>query len=603
VAFSGRLTLVYSIFAVAAFAQIHPHAGARATVKLDAIAREETRQNLLHPGRIVHRPVETARPLANGGAAPAMSPRATVDPDPGYTVYGGFAAILDPYGATPPDTGGAAGPRHVVTMLNSLVAIQSRSGAILPNYPIDLNQFWSGLGDFTDTFDPRLQYDAENDRWIASAGVNAGAPNAALLIGVSQTGDPGGNWNQFRIDVGATGHWADYPVLGFNGNWIVVSANMFRLPPQGAYDRTELFVFNKSELYRNGDDKYVTFGDNLGEFCPARDYDQVADTFYWMQAFGGENGTIRISVLKGPPGAEQFIAGANAIAIQDSWAENSPDGDDFAPQRNSYAKVDTGDSRLQNCILRAGTIWCAHTVFLPADAPNSSAAQWFQVDPAASQPLQLGRIEDPSGANFYAFPSIAVNGNSDALIGYTRFSLNGYPSAGFALRAASDPPNTAPRNTIYKRGEAPYIAIGYDEGSNRWGDFSATMVDPVDDLTFWTIQEYAAAPTEGYLGRWGTWWAQIVPPSAGMSCAYAVAASNAAFDAGGGTATIAVATGAGCPWMAAGDAGWLTILSGSPGAGSGTVVFSAGANAGAAGLQGTVTIAGQAIAVSVSGAR
>ena len=25
----------------------------------------------------------------------------------------------------------------------------------------------------------------------------------------------------------------------------------------------------------------------------------------------------------------------------------------------------------------------------------------------------------------------------------------------------------------------------------RWGDYSATVVDPEDDTTFWTIQEYA----------------------------------------------------------------------------------------------------------------
>jgi len=79
-----------------------------------------------------------------------------------------------------------------------------------------------------------------------------------------------------------------------------------------------------------------------------------------------------------------------------------------------------------------------------------------------------------------------------------------------------------------------------------------------------------------------------------------VVASKAAFDAGGGTATIAVETQAGCPWMAAGDAGWLTILSGSPGSGSGTVAFSAAANAAAAAATGTVTIAGQSIGVSVS---
>lgn len=54
-----------------------------------------------------------------------------------------------------------------------------------------------------------------------------------------------------------------------------------------------------------------------------------------------------------------------------------------------------------------------------------------------------------------------------------------------------------------------------DEGSNRWGDFSATVVDPADDVTFWTIQEYAAIPTNYYLGGWATWWAAISVVSEG----------------------------------------------------------------------------------------
>ncbi|MCP4285632.1 MAG: hypothetical protein GY792_14440, partial [Gammaproteobacteria bacterium] len=43
---------------------------------------------------------------------------------------------------------------------------------------------------------------------------------------------------------------------------------------------------------------------------------------------------------------------------------------------------------------------------------------------------------------------------------------------------------------------------------NRWGDYSATAIDPVDDLTFWTLQEYAGTNVGGGVndGRWGTWW-------------------------------------------------------------------------------------------------
>jgi hypothetical protein len=56
-------------------------------------------------------------------------------------------------------------------------------------------------------------------------------------------------------------------------------------------------------------------------------------------------------------------------------------------------------------------------------------------------------------------------------------------------------------------GEDSYVK-DYGQGSVRWGDYSATVVDPSDDLTFWTLQEYAetdvgSGPSDD---RWGTWW-------------------------------------------------------------------------------------------------
>ncbi len=144
-------------------------------------------------------------------------------------------------------------------------------------------------------------------------------------------------------------------------------------------------------------------------------------------------------------------------------------------------------------------MWCTQTVFLPADAPTRSSVQWFAADPAAGTLVQRGLIDDAAGGTFYAFPSIAVNRRNDVLIGYTRFTANDYPSAGFAFRTAGPAGQLgaqAFQPAVVKPGEAPYVGRGADESSNRWGDFSATVVDPADGLGFWTIQEYAAIPTE-----------------------------------------------------------------------------------------------------------
>lgn len=505
----GRCLPLLVALSFAVHAQERRVANRHVTVNLNTIAQSASPPS---PSKSTPRPSRLAGPRSVRTGGSSITPASRVS-GAGPAQFTGFLGLLDQYGPTPPDTGGAVGPDDVFTMLNSQVAVQSRSGALRPNFPIELAQFWSGLGPFDKIFDPRILYDASADRWIAASSTNPGAANAALLFAVTETGDPAGNWHQFQIALGGAGLWADYPVLGFNKTWITLSANLMDSPPIGAYDRTEVCAFNKAALYQSFSPAYTVFSDTHGQFTPATDLDRVSDTMYFAQAVPDPNGgLIRISQLHGPAGSESFTPGAAEIAVGDTWADTSTTDSDFAPQLGSYYKVDTGDSRLQNCVLRGGSIWCAQTVFLPAAKPTRASVQWFQLDPAASRIVQRGLVDDPTSANFYAYPTIAVNQNNDAVVGYTRFTATDYPAAAFSFRMSSDPVHALRAATIFKAGEAPYIAIGVDEGSNRWGDVSATMVDPVDDQSFWTIQEFAAAPTDHYLGRWGTWWANILMP-------------------------------------------------------------------------------------------
>jgi hypothetical protein len=72
--------------------------------------------------------------------------------------------------------------------------------------------------------------------------------------------------------------------------------------------------------------------------------------------------------------------------------------------------------------------------------------------------------------------------------------------------------------------------------------------------------------------------------------------------ASGGAAAVTVTTGATCAWTASSDRGWMTIGSGASGTGPGTVSVSLTANAGSAARTGTLTVGGQAVGVTQSGA-
>ncbi len=159
-----------------------------------------------------------------------------------------FPAGADNGAVIPPDTQGTVGPNHLMAVLNSNVTIETRTGVVLSSIPIA--SFWSSLGGINEAFDPRVLFDRYADRWIISAGANAASPTAYILIGVSQTNDPTGAWNLYKVSLDANGaSWADYPTLGFNGDWIVLQTNVFTVEP-GRVSRLLHLRIRQSRLVR-----------------------------------------------------------------------------------------------------------------------------------------------------------------------------------------------------------------------------------------------------------------------------------------------------------------------------------------------------------------
>ena len=60
-----------------------------------------------------------------------------------------------------------------------------------------------------------------------------------------------------------------------------------------------------------------------------------------------------------------------------------------------------------------------------------------------------------------------------------------FPGIRYTGRLGGDPAGTMPQ------GEAVLIdGTGSQTGTHRWGDYTSMNVDPVDDCTFWYVNEY-----------------------------------------------------------------------------------------------------------------
>jgi outer membrane protein assembly factor BamB len=468
--------------------------------------RQRQREAEIHPPLAIPHDLPVPDGAGSGPAptleAPPVEP-GPLSPAPAAT----FEALLDNFTRVPPDTHGAVGPSHLVVALNSEVRIQNRSGVTLSL--VTLENFWSAVAAGGDiVFDPKVAYDPFNNRWMMTACDDAFLATSALLIGVSRTGDPTGAWDLYRVDGdGADVAFVDYPSLGFNKDWIAVQVNMFNIS-NGAFNRTHIYAFAKAGLYAGTPSVTLIPVSGIGGTqVPAVTHDNAISSLYLLQNWNGGAGALRLYQITGAVGSETLSPVGFPQSAATPWdsVPGPPGNQDFAPQLGTSARIQNNDARIQNVVYRNGRLWTTHTVFLPSGGTATRAAvQWWQITPTAAV-LQRGRLDDSSGNVFYAFPSVAVNVNDDALIGYSRFAASQFASSNYSFRTGNDPPNTLQADLLFKAGEAPYFKPG--NGQNRWGDYSNTVVDPVNDRDLWTIQEYAETPVGP--DRWGTWWARV----------------------------------------------------------------------------------------------
>jgi hypothetical protein len=500
--------------------------GESSVVELGAVVnfKELARREAAAPVKAVHKVIPFlhgpgAHAVPAGIAGPEINKTAPLAPTPSGAALlpspssgSSFIALSDNGTSIPPDTQGAAGPNNLMVTLNTEVRIQDKSGAELSR--VSLDSFWGSLSGVSVVFDPRLSYDPYRDRWIFVAASNQESTSSKLLVGVSQSSDPTGSWNLYKTTVDGTGvGWGDYPSMGFNKDWVVVDLNLFNVS-DNQYDTAKIYAFSKADLYDGLVSVRLTTFTEFEAFseAPAATYDNTLDTMYMVQSWNGNasgNGFLRISSISGAVGSEDYTAQVAFASTPNPWDPSPLNGVDFAPQMGSAQLIQNGDDRVINVVYRNGYLWAAQNAFLPSTgSPIRTAAQWWQLATDGTV-RQFGRVDDSTGTVFYAYPSIAVNANDDAVLGYSRFSANQFAGANYSVRLAGDPLNTMRSDTVLKAGEASYFKTFGPSGSeNRWGDYSNTVVDPSNDMDIWTIQEYAATPTGGS-DRWGTWWGRI----------------------------------------------------------------------------------------------
>ncbi|MCM3879033.1 MAG: hypothetical protein ND807_02895 [Vicinamibacterales bacterium] len=194
-----------------------------------------------------------------------------------------------------------------------------------------------------------------------------------------------------------------------------------------------------------------------------------------------------------------------------------------------------------------------------------------------------------SGTLTVAGQTLTVNQSAAAACSY---SIS--PASASNVAAAGSPSSTTVTTSSgcawAATSNASWITI--TSGSSGTGSGAVTFNIAANTLT---------SPRSGTLTVAGQTFT-VTQDAAIVICSFAVSPMSQSVAAAGNSSTTAVTTTSGCAWVAASNAGWITITSGSNGTGNGTVAYTVGANTATSPRSGTLTVAGQTVTVNQTAA-
>ena len=409
-------------------------------------------------------------------------------------------------GGWPPDTNGDVGPTYYIQTVNMSIGIYNKdSGARVVG--LDYDTFFQGPAgtpcDTNNTGDPVVLYDAQVERWVVTdfAWFNYPAGPFYECIAVSQSNDPvSGGWYFYalRADTGEMiGALNDYPKLGVWSDGWYMSANMY-----GNFYAVRVWALDRASAITGG---------------PLNDISFDCDNLTYCSSLLPAN--IRGSLP--PDGSPEYFANVmlpNSFNIWQFHADfaNTDNSSftgpvtlqvadyqmgDSAPQQASGEQLDSlGDRVMMQLQYRNfgdhEALFATHSVI----SSGVDGIRWYEVRDPGGSPVIFQQGTYQPDQNYRWMGSIAADIEGNIAVGYSVSSSSMYPAIRYAGRLAGETPNLLTQN------EAVLIqGTGSQSGGyNRWGDYSAMTVDPIDDCTFWYTTEYYVSTGNNWQTRIGS---------------------------------------------------------------------------------------------------
>ena len=401
----------------------------------------------------------------------------------------------------PPDPNGAVGLTQYVQMVNEGYQVFNKTTGASILGPTAITSIWSGFGGVCQSNghgDPVILYDHIANRWLISQFAGTSVPTDEC-VAISTSSDATGTYNRYAFHLGS--NFFDYPHLGVWPDGYYMSMNVFNaagtafLGPQAfAFDRAKMLAGLPATFVTPG----VTGGGSEPPFLPS-DLDgailPAAGTANPFVSFPG-SGTYKVRLFHAdfatPANTTFTLIGSPAAA---GFTALCPSTRSCVPELGGSGtnKLDAiGDRLMFRLAYRKFTD--GHEAVVgnyTVSAGGVAGLRWFELRAVTTAPTVFQQSTYQPDTTWRWMGSAAMDQSGNLAIGFSASSTTINPQIRYAGRLAADPINTL------AQGEAHlFDGTGSQTGTgNRWGDYSALTVDPVDDCTFWYTQEYYSTTT------------------------------------------------------------------------------------------------------------
>jgi hypothetical protein len=401
-------------------------------------------------------------------------------------------------GSVPPDPSGAAGPSQYLEVVNTKLAVYSKTGKTLLG-PEATNTLWSGFGggcEKNNNGDGTVLFDTIDQRWVVQQFSVSTTPYLDC-VAVSKTSDSTGEWYRYSFQYEK---FPDYPKIGVWPDAYYASVNLFNLSPE-RFEGAEVCAFNRAAMLK---------GEAASKQC-----------FVGTEKGGASLLPATLDGTTQPPSGEPawFVAlsptEANALAywkFHIDWSHpanttftgptNLPvepfsqacGGGACIPQKEtSQLLASLGDRLMFRLAYRNfrnhEAMVVAHAV---AAGGGSVGMRWYELRPSggALTVYQQGTYAPDSADRWMG--SIAMDHIGDMGLGYSVSSSSLHPQIRYTGRLAGDLLGKMPEGeaTLYEGAGSQLPYPLNPRAGERWGDYTEMSVDPSDDCTFWYVNEY-----------------------------------------------------------------------------------------------------------------